>query len=188
MGPGPSEQSSQVSAEAVCVADSDADADSTAAEDVSDGREHRRLIPLWLRARLLEVAGWVLLVLGAAALVLPGPGLLMLAAGLALLGFRYAWARRMMEPVKLKAIRGAVHGVRTPPRIAISALGGLALIAWGITWGLWREVPAWWPLNDAWWLPGGWVTAVTLILSGLLALGLLSYSVHRVHGTPDPER
>ncbi|MDO5493568.1 MAG: PGPGW domain-containing protein [Nesterenkonia sp.] len=155
---------------------------------VSEAGEHRRLIPLWVRARLLEVVGWLLLVLGAAALVLPGPGLLMLAAGLALLGLRYAWARRMMEPVKLKAIRGAVHGVRTPPRIALSGLGGLALIAWGITWGLWRDVPSWWPLDDAWWLPGGWATAVTLMLSGLLALGLLSYSVHRVHGSPRPGR
>ena len=42
----------------------------------------------------LEVLGWVLLIGGIAAIRLPGPGLLLLFAGLAVLSQRYAWTER----------------------------------------------------------------------------------------------
>ena len=41
------------------------------------------------------VAGAVLLLVGAAMLVLPGPGLLVIVTGLSLLAVDYAWARRL---------------------------------------------------------------------------------------------
>ena len=45
-------------------------------------------------ARLLRIAGgFTLLAFGIALLVLPGPGWLMIAAGLALLAAEFAWAR-----------------------------------------------------------------------------------------------
>ena len=48
----------------------------------------------------LEVLGWTLLVLGIAAVFLPGPGLLGIFAGLALLSQQYDWAERRVEPVR----------------------------------------------------------------------------------------
>jgi uncharacterized protein (TIGR02611 family) len=48
-------------------------------------------------------AGFVLLVLGVIALVLPGPGWLMIALGLALLASEFAWARRLLDRVKAGA-------------------------------------------------------------------------------------
>ena len=46
----------------------------------------------------LEIVGWTLLVVGIAALVLPGPGLLMMAGGIVLLSQQYEWAERRVEP------------------------------------------------------------------------------------------
>ena len=59
----------------------------------------------------LETLGWVLVVAGIAALVLPGPGLLAIFAGLALLSQQYDWAERRVEPVKEKALKAAAESV-----------------------------------------------------------------------------
>ena len=68
----------------------------------------------------LETVGWVLVVAGIAALVLPGPGLLMVFAGLVLLSQQYDWAERRVEPVKKRALKAAAEGVETWPRIVMS--------------------------------------------------------------------
>ena len=64
---------------------------------------------------VLEIVGWVLVVAGIAALVLPGPGLLMLAAGLVVLSQEYEWAERRVEPIKKRALRGAAEGLDVEP-------------------------------------------------------------------------
>jgi hypothetical protein len=53
----------------------------------------------------------------------------------------------------------------------------LALIGIGVYWGVRPAAPGWWPLEAKWWLFGGWGTGVFLIASGLLALGLLGWSM-----------
>lgn len=128
---------------------------------------------------LTEIAGWTLVVVGVAALVLPGPGLLALFAGLALLSTRYEWAERHLEPVKKAALRAASDSVATWPRIIASALGVLALLTLGLVWGLQPVVPRWWPLADSLWLPGGWGTGASLIVSGILAAAMVVYSYLR---------
>jgi uncharacterized protein (TIGR02611 family) len=60
-----------------------------------------------VRRVVLEIIGWILVVAGVAALVLPGPGLLMIFAGLVILSQEYEWAERRLEPVKVRALRGA---------------------------------------------------------------------------------
>jgi uncharacterized protein (TIGR02611 family) len=45
-------------------------------------------------------AGGVLLIAGVAMLVLPGPGWLTIAAGLAILATEFAWARRLLDQLK----------------------------------------------------------------------------------------
>lgn len=74
----------------------------------------------------------MLVAAGLAAMVLPGPGLLLLVGGLALLALRYAWAKRLLRPVKARAFLVAAQGVQTWPRLVFSVLGGLALIMTGI--------------------------------------------------------
>lgn len=51
----------------------------------------------------ITIAGVVLLVLGAAMLVLPGPGLLVIIAGLAVLATEYVWAQRLLRIAREKA-------------------------------------------------------------------------------------
>jgi hypothetical protein len=136
-------------------------------------------IPPWLRRVGLEVLGWVLIAVGLAALVLPGPGLLALAAGLVVLSFGYDWAERLRHSVMKTALRNAEKAVQTWPRIIASTLGALAMVAAGIVWGVRPAAPQWWAFADRWWLPGGWLTGATLIASGLFALALIAYSFHR---------
>jgi len=140
---------------------------------------------------LLEIVGWVLVVLGIAALVLPGPGLLALFAGLALLSQQYAWARRAVEPVRERALQTAADGVRTWPRILLSVGLALCLMAAGVLWAIRPEPPSWWTLRDGWWLMGGWGAGVTMVFSSLAALALIGYSYrhHRrpgANGSPEP--
>lgn len=127
--------------------------------------------------------GWVLLVIGIAAMPLPGPGLLITFGAVALLATQYEWAERRLEPVKRAAMRAAADSVRSPLRVALSTLGVLWLIGVGLLWGLRPEAPAWWPLDDQWWLFGGWGTGSTLIFSGLVAGALLVYSYRHFRDT-----
>lgn len=133
----------------------------------------------------LEVVGWTLLVAGIAALVLPGPGLLMIFAAMAVLSQQYEWAERRLAPIKYRALKGAAESVETVPRIAASITGVLLLFAAGALWIADPAVPAWWPLSDGWWLPGGVATATTQIASGIIAAALIVYSYRRFHGKPD---
>jgi len=134
---------------------------------------------------VLETLGWVLLVLGIAAIFLPGPGLLGIFAGLALLSQQYDWAERRVEPIRVRALRGAAEGVETWPRIVASVLGVVVLAACGVLWILGPPAPGWWPLSEMWWLPGGEWTGVTQIGSAAIAIGLIVYSYRRFHGKPD---
>ncbi len=137
------------------------------------------------RRVVLESAGWLLLVVGIAALVLPGPGLLGVFAGLALLSQQYDWAERRTEPVKRKALQAAAEGVETWPRIFVSVLAALVLAACGVLWSLKPPAPDWWPLSDFWWLPGGLGTGITQIVSAFIAVALIVYSYRRFHGNPE---
>jgi len=134
---------------------------------------------------VLEVLGWTLLLLGIAAIFLPGPGLLGIFAGLALLSHQYDWAERRVEPVRLRALKGAAEGVETWPRIIASCLGALVLAACGVLWIMKPTAPGWWPLSDTWWLPGGIWTGVTQVGSAVIALALIVYSYRRFHGDSD---
>ncbi|EON23478.1 hypothetical protein CF8_2568 [Nocardioides sp. CF8] len=134
---------------------------------------------------VLETLGWVLLVAGVAAIFLPGPGLLGIFAGLALLSQQYEWAERRVEPVRLRALRGAAEGVETWPRIVASVLGALILAACGVLWILSPPAPSWWQFPEAFWLPGGLWTGITQIASAVIALALIAYSYKRFHGHPE---
>ncbi|MEE4544720.1 PGPGW domain-containing protein [Streptomyces sp. V4-01] len=122
---------------------------------------------------VLGAAGGVVVLVGLALLVLPGPGLLLVLAGLILLGRAVPAVARFEEPVRKKAMEGVEASVASRWRIAGSLLAGLGLIGAGVVWGV-RALS---------WLPfAGWSTGSSLILSGLILLGLLLWSHRRVHG------
>lgn len=137
---------------------------------------------------LIEGLGWILVLVGIAALVLPGPGLLALFAGVALLSTQYEWAERRLDPVKKAALRTAADSVKTWPRILMSFAGVLCLVAMGIYWGYSPPAPSWWPIADKWWLMGGWGTGGTLIGSGVIAGAMVVYSYVNFRGIKDEQR
>ncbi len=92
----------------------------------------------------------------------------MVLGGLVVLASEYPWARRWLGPVRRQAIVAAQASVASTPRIAWTAAVGVALIVAGIVW---IAVPT---------LPfGGTGTGSSLILSGVILLGLLAYSVRQ---------
>jgi hypothetical protein len=119
----------------------------------------------------MAVAGSVVLLLGIALLVLPGPGLLLVLAGLLILASEFPALERYVDPVRDRAMKAAEDSVSSPLRIAGSVLCGLGLIAAGIIWGL--RVFSWLPFP-------GWSTGSSLILSGIVLFVLLGWSYKKV--------
>lgn len=115
------------------------------------------------------VGGGLVLLVGIALLILPGPGLLLVLAGLLILANEFPAVEKYVEPVQKRAVKAMEDSVSSPLRIAASVLLGVALIAAGVVWGL----------NKQLWL-GGWPTGSSLILSGVVLLALLVYSYRRV--------
>ena len=120
----------------------------------------------------VAILGGVVLLIGVALLVLPGPGLLLVLAGLLILASEFPALERHIDPVRDRAMKAAEDSVASPLRIAGSVLCGLALFAAGIIWGL-RVFP---------WLPlPGWSTGSSIILSGVVLFALLGWSYKRVN-------
>ncbi|WP_399896120.1 PGPGW domain-containing protein [Streptomyces sp. BBFR51] len=111
------------------------------------------------------VAGGALLLAGVALLVLPGPGLLLVLAGLLVLSRPFPSLTRYVDPVQRRALRAAADSVSSPLRIAASVLTGAALMTAGLVWGFEPRLPF-----------GGWATGAGLILSSLILLALLAWS------------
>jgi hypothetical protein len=135
----------------------------------------------WFRRTSSEVLGWVLVAVGLALLVLPGPGLLALVAGIALLAPHYAWARRILDPLHGHAVETAQKSVETRVRVLMSLAGVLWLVVLGAVWLLSPPIPEFtlwgWEFGPR--LPGGSATGIGLIASGVAAGALLGYSVKR---------
>jgi uncharacterized protein (TIGR02611 family) len=81
--------------------------------------------PLVVRA-LIVLAGFALVGLGGLLLVLPGPGLLVIAAGLGLLSLEFRWAARLRRSVVARMQRV------TPRRRSHRLMSLAALVAAGI--------------------------------------------------------
>lgn len=63
----------------------------------------------------VTIVGFTLIALGLVLLVLPGPGILLIVAGFAVLGTQYAWAQRALEITKGYAKRAGGRLRRRPP-------------------------------------------------------------------------
>ena len=119
----------------------------------------------------IAILGGVVVLIGVALLVLPGPGLLLVLAGLLILAAEFPALERYVDPVRDRAMKAAEDSVSSPLRIAGSVLAGLGLVAAGVLWGL-RVFP---------WLPfPGWSTGSSLILSAIVLFALLGWSYRKV--------
>ncbi|WP_345732973.1 PGPGW domain-containing protein, partial [Cryptosporangium minutisporangium] len=98
----------------------------------------------------MAILGAALIVVGVLLLVLPGPGLLLVLAGLLLLASEFPWARRYVEPVRERAMQAADASVSSPWRLTGSVAAGLFLIGAGIVWGVQESLPF-----------GGWGTGTS---------------------------
>ncbi|MGH3360003.1 MAG: PGPGW domain-containing protein [Nocardioidaceae bacterium] len=137
----------------------------------------------WRFARriVLSVTGVLLLVVGIAALVLPGPGLLIIFAGVAVLSIEFEWAEKRVDYVRGKAMDAAEYSVATWPRIIASGIGAAWVTGAGVVWIINPTIPEFWIFGPK--LPfNGTGTGIGLLVSGLVAFLLLGYSYWRFHG------
>ncbi len=118
-----------------------------------------------VKTAVIAVLGGLLTLAGIALLVLPGPGFVLVAAGLAVLATRFPWARKPLDYAKDKAQEGVEEVGKSPWRAAGAALAALALIAVGVLTLLGVDVPF---LNA--------FTAAVLILSGLFLVGTVVFA------------
>lgn len=125
-----------------------------------------------MKTTAIAVLGAVLLLAGVALLVLPGPGFVLIAAGLAVLATRFDWAKKPLDYAKDKAEQGMEEVSRSTGRATFALVCALLLIAAGIAGLVGLQIPM---LNT--------VSAILLIVSGVGLLGTLVYA--RVKG-PKP--
>jgi hypothetical protein len=136
----------------------------------------------WFQRVGVEIIGWILVPLGIFLMPAPGPGTLVLVAGISLLARRYVWAQKLLGPLERRAVEAAKFGVATWPRIFLSFLGGVWLVVAGVIWWISPEIPEFSILSVGFGprLPAhGWATAIGLWASAVAAWGLLAYSVVR---------
>ena len=86
--------------------------------------------------------GFTVVLLGIAMLVLPGPGLLVIAVGLGMLALEFAWAERVLERT-LERMTQTGARVRRLTRLekAASLAGGLAMLGALIALALYFDIP-----------------------------------------------
>ena len=87
-----------------------------------------------LKRFAVTLVGAVLLVLGVAMMVLPGPGILVIVGALAVLATEYVWAQPLLEKAKSQAEKVQGAAVASPLRAAGTVLFGVRLLALGLRW------------------------------------------------------
>ena len=126
-----------------------------------------------MKTAAIAILGSVLLIGGISLLVLPGPGFVLVAAGLTILATRFEWAKLPLNYAKGKAEQG-IRGVQqhwlhaSVAVVSAVALGGVGvLVLAGV------DIPFL-----------GTFTAIVLIVSGLTLLGTVLYARFR----PQPDQ
>ncbi|MFW3168845.1 PGPGW domain-containing protein [Geodermatophilus sp. CPCC 206100] len=118
-----------------------------------------------MKTAVVAVLGGLLTLSGIALLVLPGPGFVLVAAGLAVLATRFPWASKPLDYAKDKAQQGVEEVAKSPWRAAGAVLAAVVLIALGVLALVGVDLPF---MNA--------FTAVVLILSGLFLVGTVLFA------------
>jgi uncharacterized protein (TIGR02611 family) len=82
----------------------------------------------------VTVAGFAVLIAGLIMMVTPGPGVIAIIAGLAILATEYAWAEVMLDRAKRGGRAVVGQATSSPLRIALSVAATLAGVAAVVLW------------------------------------------------------
>ena len=136
-----------------------------------------------MKTVVVAVLGGLLTLAGIGLLVLPGPGFVLVAAGLAVLATRFSWAKKPLDYAKDKAEQGIEEVGKSPLRAAGAGIAAVALIAAGVLALAGIDLPF---VNT--------LSAVVLIISGLFLIGTIFFArrqekleeakAHRPAGAP----
>jgi hypothetical protein len=118
-----------------------------------------------MKTVVVAVLGGLLTLAGIGLLVLPGPGFVLVAAGLAVLATQFEWAKKPLDYAKDKAEQGIEEVGKSPWRAAGAIVAALALVAAGVLALAGVDLPF---VNT--------LSAVVLILSGLFLVGTVVYA------------
>jgi hypothetical protein len=121
-----------------------------------------------MRKFAVTALGGLIVAVGVALIVLPGPGALVIVLGLAVLAKEYPWAKRRLDAVREKVIAAAEASVAGPVRLIGSLLSACAVIGGGIAWGILDDLPfsSWWTAGTV--IAGGLIAMATVIWAALL--------------------
>ena len=108
----------------------------------------------------VTIVGGGLSLLGIALLPLPGPGFVVIVAGLAVLATEYVWAQRLLKTARTKAEQAQEAAVASPARTAATVLFGIGMLALGLAMVFFSDldIPFWSPVT------GGILAVTALIL------------------------
>ncbi len=117
-----------------------------------------------IRLVVVTSVGGLLLVAGLAALVLPGPGMLLCILGLIVLASEYVWAQRSLHWARRRSQQSIERGASSRVTTGASITAGLGLLVIGGT-----ELAVGLPLLTAF-------SAAMLIVSGGVVIGTTGWS------------
>ncbi|MDX6285993.1 MAG: hypothetical protein QOG53_1478 [Frankiales bacterium] len=85
-----------------------------------------------IRRGLIAILGLAVVALGIVLLPLPGPGFLVIAAGLAILATEFEWAERWLDQVRDRALEAAEQATKNWWSATLTVLSALGMLAVGI--------------------------------------------------------
>lgn len=131
----------------------------------------------------VTLVGAALLAVGAALLALPGPGILVIVAGLAVLATEFVWARALLDRAKDQAQKVQQAAVASPLRTAGSIAFAIGLFAVGAL--MWVISDFAWPAFDST-LDGFWgrITGGVLIVTSVILLTTTVLTIKAARGEP----
>lgn len=121
-----------------------------------------------VRRVAVTVAGGAIVAVGVLLLALPGPGLLVIVAGLAVLATEYAWARRALRAARARAEQASRAATGNPWSTAATLAFGVLLLGGGC-YALVQPHPPY----------AGRGVGGGVVVAGLCVLGLTLYELLR---------
>lgn len=134
------------------------------------------VVPARLIRRVgITFVGATLFVVGVVMLAAPGPGLIVIAISLFVLGIEYEWARSRYESVRRRADDIADRAVARRASLLTSGALALAVVAAGVLLMVVEEIPG-----------SGIATGASVSVGGLIALATLVHAVLRSRPATSP--
>ena len=125
-----------------------------------------------LRRIAITIAGTVIVAVGVVLLVAPGPGLVVIALGLAVFAVEYRWARRHLAAVQARARSAALTAAASRVATTCTVLFGVGALALGAVLVLTDLLPF-----------SGVATGVSVAIGGLTVLATMAYSIRESRRT-----